>query len=161
MGWTTVLSTRAAWVLAATLACGWTSPAPAQAQGPSSGKTQVRTSAAAVPQAGKQRAAVKKKVRPPRKAGAGSKRPQSRKRRAGKPTLATRPAARKPAPAARDRAALAPVARTLPPLGPERFYPDGIPQLRPEFLHPLPAAPAVSEPVAAPRVPGAEPEWLP
>jgi hypothetical protein len=30
----------------------------------------------------------------------------------------------------------------LPPLGPERFYPNGIPELRPEFLHPLPDAQA-------------------
>jgi hypothetical protein len=27
-----------------------------------------------------------------------------------------------------------------PPLGPERYYPNGIPELRPEFLHPVPAA---------------------
>lgn len=156
MGWTTVLSMKAACVLTAMLACGWATPAPAQAQVQSIGKAQASASPAAVPKAGKKRTAVKKKVRPPPKARAGSKHSQSRKRRAGKPALA----ARKPA-ATVNAPALPPVARTLPPLGPERFYPNGIQELRPEFLHPLPGAPAVSEQAAAPREPGAGPEWLP
>lgn len=60
----------------------------------------------------------------------------------------TRPAAPKaaarakpPVTAARPSAARAAVAPREPywtPLPPSRFYPNGIPELRPEFLHPLP-----------------------
>jgi hypothetical protein len=54
------------------------------------------------------------------------------------------------------------VAWVPPPLGPERFYPNGIPELRPEFLHPerpLPARPDQSATVA-PAL-GGHPELMP
>jgi len=39
-----------------------------------------------------------------------------------------------PAPVGQSRIVGAP----LPPLGPERYYPNGIAPLRPEFMHQLP-----------------------
>jgi hypothetical protein len=68
------------------------------------------------------------------------------KRSAGKPakpaaTATAKAGARQPGP---NVAAVAPRPEPQmyvpPPLGPERYYPNGIPELRPEFLHPLPGA---------------------
>lgn len=56
-----------------------------------------------------------------------------------------------------------PVAWVPPPLGPERFYPNGIPELRPEFMHPE-GPPARVDQAASSRsesVGGQPTEWLP
>jgi len=54
------------------------------------------------------------------------------------------------------------VAWVPPPLGPERFYPNGIPELRPEFLYPEgPPAPPQQAASARTESVGREPEWLP
>lgn len=56
------------------------------------------------------------------------------------------------------------VAWVPPPLGPERFYPNGIPELRPEFLYPEgPPTPLPPQQAASARTEsvGHQPEWLP
>ncbi|WBY00456.1 hypothetical protein PE066_13365 [Ramlibacter tataouinensis] len=158
----------AAWVLAAVLGCAAATVAPAHASAQATGKLpQANASGTAVPPAvKKKKSALRKKVRPSGKARATGKHSPPRLQRRSKPVLSTRGPQTRKAPSARvGRAAPStlppPVAWTLPPLGPERFYPNGIPELRPEFLHPLPGAPAVSAQAVAPRAPGAEPEWLP
>ena len=74
------------------------------------------------------------------------------------PTTTTTAARRAP----QTRPLPPPVAWVPPPLGPERFYPNGIPELRPEFLHPE-GPPARVEQAAntGPEPLGGQPEWLP
>lgn len=90
------------------------------------------------------KAAVKKQVRKvprakapvARRAGPNA---QARTTRPAAPKVAAR--AKPPVAAARASAARAAVAPREPywtPLPPSRFYPNGVPELRPEFLHPLP-----------------------
>ncbi len=77
-----------------------------------------------------------------------------------RPVAATKPAARKAVATAKVPP---PVAWVPPPLGPERFYPNGIPELRPEFMHPE-GPPARVEQAASSRpesVGGQPTEWLP
>jgi len=56
-----------------------------------------------------------------------------------------------------------PVAWVPPPLGPERFYPNGIPELRPEFMHPERPPLRVEQAAnSGPAGAGGQPtEWLP
>jgi hypothetical protein len=54
------------------------------------------------------------------------------------------------------------VAWVPPPLGPERFYPNGIPELRPEFMHPEVPARVEQAANTRPESVGGQPaEWLP
>ncbi len=161
-----ILLTRAACVLAVAMAWGGAAGglAQAQAQMPkqSPAASEVRH---ADPQARKKRAALKK-VQPSRKASSGRKSSLVRKHRPpGKSSLGAKAVTKKAPSSTRAGSAIIaappPVARALPPLGPERFYPNGIPELHPAFLHPLPGTPMVSEQAAVSRGAGAEPEWLP
>ena len=88
-----------------------------------------------------------------------------------RPVAANKAPARKTVATARAPSPRQPAARPLPPpvawvpppLGPERFYPNGIPELRPEFMHPE-APPARVEQAAngRPASAGGQPtEWLP
>jgi hypothetical protein len=80
------------------------------------------------------------------------KQPVATARKAPSTTVASRPA--RPLPP--------PVAWVPPPLGPERFYPNGIPELRPEFLHPEgPPARVDQAANTRPDALGGQPEWLP
>lgn len=161
--------TRAAGLLAVAIACALAS-GPAQAQAPRPGPVASEARKAG-PKATNPRAVPKKKARSSRRSSADRKPALVRKHRPGKPAATAKSVTKKPVTrkkaqsAARTGvapvAAPPPVARTLPPLGPERFYPHGIPPLHPAFMHPLPGTPGVSEQAAASRVPGAEPEWLP
>ena len=86
------------------------------------------------------------------------------KAKAGKPVAKARKNA-KPVTAVANRTARPlppPVAWVPPPLGPERFYPNGIPELRPEFMHPE-GPPVRVEQAANTRAEplGGQPEWLP
>jgi hypothetical protein len=76
-------------------------------------------------------------------------------------TATTRPS-KKPA-LATARTLPPPVAWVPPPLGPERFYPNGIPELRPEFMHPeRPPARVDQAANSRPASAGGQPtEWLP
>jgi hypothetical protein len=80
------------------------------------------------------------------------KQPVATAKKAPATTVANRPA--RPLPP--------PLVWIPPPLGPERFYPHGIPELRPEFLHPE-APPARVDQAAntRPERLGGQPEWLP
>jgi hypothetical protein len=96
-----------------------------------------------------------------------SKAPVTAKAPVKKPVATAKVAPRAPAATAKrepDRyVAPAPsLGWTPPPLGPERFYPNGIPPLHPAFLHPLPGTAVKQEASAAlsPRR-GGEPEMLP
>lgn len=111
---------------------------------PSAGKAKPRKAVAAKKKGSARRpvAATRKKARPT--AARSRSAPSSQQ-------VARRPAAPLPPP----------LAWTLPPLGPERYYPNGIPELRPEFLHPLPGEAPIEQPAAPAMRPGAEPEWLP
>lgn len=163
----------AAWVLVAVLGCASAAVAPAQAAGQGTGQSRVAGSSrtAVAPAAQTKKPTLRKKARSASKARTAGKRSPSRAQRRGKPALSTRgqPTRKAPPVATAGRTARPtvppPVAWTPPPLGPERFYPNGIPELRPEFLHPLPGAsadaPAVSARAAVPRASGTEPEWLP
>lgn len=157
--------TGAAALLVAAIACGALAGGPAHAQARTSSPVAGAGGEAGA-QATNRRGAVKKKVRASRQANGARKPPLVRKhRRAHSPP----PAAKAPTkrPQSSRKAAVAAVAvparsaSALPPLGPERFYPDGIPELHPAFMHPLPGTPVLSEPAAVSRAPGAEPEWLP
>ncbi len=165
MGASKVLLRRAACVLAAAMACGGAATAPAEVQAQMLKKAPDASAIrSAGPQAGKQRAALKKKAQPSRQARSGSKRSPVPTQRPRKAPLTAKTATGKAAPVAKAGSMASippPVARTLPPLGPERFYPNGIPELHPAFLHPLPGTLVLSEQAAASRLPGAEPEWLP
>ncbi|HYD77313.1 hypothetical protein [Ramlibacter sp.] len=161
--------TRAAGLLAVAIACAALAAGPAHAQAAQPSPV-AEQAGKAKPKASTQRGVVKKKSRVSRRADAARKPSLARKQRPGKAAAAakvpTKKALTKKAPltARSARAAVAappPVARTLPPLGPERFYPDGIPELHPAFMHPLPGTPVLSERAAVSRAPGAEPEWLP
>lgn len=82
-----------------------------------------------------------------------------------RPVAANKTSARKAVATSRvpSRPLPPPVAWVPPPLGPERFYPNGIPELRPEFMHPE-APPARVEQAANSRpasVGGQPAEWLP
>lgn len=82
-------------------------------------------------------------------------------RKKSRPVAASKPAPRKAV--ATTRPSPPPVAWVPPPLGPERFYPNGIPPLRPEFMHPE-APPARVEQASRSRtdpVGGQPAEWLP
>jgi hypothetical protein len=84
-------------------------------------------------QAAKSKQATQAKVKPPAVPKVATTRPPS--------SVATaRPAAWPAAPPVQPevRQLPPPLVWTPPPLGPERFYPNGIPPLRPEFMHPLP-----------------------
>lgn len=127
-----------------------------------------------------------KRARPsPAVAAKNSKAPSLAATRKARPVASSKSAAKKPAVAARSPAkapvttrvptprpatAIArrppapalppPVAWVPPPLGPERFYPNGIPELRPEFLHPE-RPPIAQQAVIRAPTPGGEPELLP
>ncbi len=126
-------------------------------------------------------AAQKQRGAQPAKAAKKSQPVQARKRAApATPAAKAKAAPRRPV--AATKAAPKPAARTatavakVPPratgparapevhwsqLPPSRFYPDGIPELRPECLHPLPAQVPL-ETVAAPRAtPHGHPDMLP
>lgn len=99
---------------------------------------------------------AKKKVKPVAAQKAKPRKPAVTAKK--KPTTTTNAAARRPA---EPRPLPPPIAWVPPPLGPERFYPHGIPELRPEFLHPE-HPPRVEQAVEArPRPLGGQPEWLP
>ena len=87
-----------------------------------------------------------------------------------RPVASNKPAPRKPvatanAPSRKPAARPVPpaVAWVPPPLGPERFYPNGIPELRPEFMHPEgPPARVDQAANSRPESVGGQPtEWLP
>lgn len=118
---------------------------------------------------------ARKAASTPAKSSAHQLRKQANKKHAQQGKKKTRPVAANKAPARKAVATAKapsrqPVARPLPPpvawvpppLGPERFYPNGIPELRPEFMHP--EAPARVEQGANSRpaaAGGQHTEWLP
>ena len=153
---------RSACMLA--VACGLMTTAGALAQtrdkpaSSQAGKATTRAKTKANPDAHQQRRHAKD-----RHARHGKK--KSRPVAAGKsaPRKAVATAARAPSRKPAARPLPPPVAWVPPPLGPERFYPHGIPELRPEFMHPE-APPARVEQAAGsrPESLGGQPaEWLP
>ena len=137
---------------------------------------EVRTGGAHRDQGGQPAKAVKKPQ--------GAKKAQAQKggKRAAAPrAIAARPAPKQPVAAAR-RAAPAPaatrpasVAKATPrpaatvrapevhwsQLPPSRFYPNGIPELRPEFLHPLPGQQVVEAATGPRATPHGHPDQMP
>jgi hypothetical protein len=161
-----VLLTRSACVLAALATCGWVAPEALAAQ--ANGKDKAQTVRKAPPSAATKKPAPRKagkaaKKRAPVAKKAGPRKPRAATAARKKPPVTARSTSRKAPPGlARTRPTVPPpVAWTLPPLGPERFYPNGIPELRPEFLHPVPDASGRNEQAAAGPSAGMEPNWLP
>jgi hypothetical protein len=121
------------------------------------------------PAAAKKKPVATKHTAKPRAHAASPARKRAGKRAAKKappaahakrPMKAPLPTARASTPPATTNATVrAAPARSLPPpqtatfipLGPERFYPNGIPELRPEFMHPLPEAQVTARQEAAAR----------
>jgi hypothetical protein len=87
------------------------------------------------------KAAGVKAQRPPIAKGKGAGTSKATAAKKPPASLSAKAAAKRPTPMV---AAVAPRPEPQmyvpPPLGPERYYPNGIPELRPEFLHPLPGA---------------------
>lgn len=104
----------------------------------------------------------KKKSKPVAASKAKPGKPVARARSPKQPVATAKKA---PATSVANRPARAlppPVAWVPPPLGPERFYPNGIPELRPEFLHPeRPPVQVDQTATARPDALGGQPEWLP
>ncbi len=93
-----------------------------------------------------------KAVKKPGAEARAKKKAPSTTARVKKPAATAKaPASRsKPTVAARAPAAVPPREPYWTPLPPSRFYPNGIPELRPEFLHPLPSErPVVAAPPPA------------
>ena len=111
---------------------------------------------------------AKSKAHPPRK-HANTQHARHGKKKS-RPVAANKPAPRKSV-ATANAAPRKPTARSVPPavawvpppLGPERFYPNGIPELRPEFMHPEgPPARVDQAANSRPEAVGGQPtEWLP
>ncbi|TFZ07183.1 hypothetical protein EZ313_11405 [Ramlibacter henchirensis] len=159
---------RSACVLA--VACGLAVAADASAQSRDKAG-QPQASKATKARADKQKAAPRSRKQVQAKGKSKQAKPvaaNSRSRPAtanskSKPAASAKAASTPPARAVarRPQAPLPPpVAWVPPPLGPERFYPHGIPELRPEFLHPERPLPVEQAATRAPSL-GGQPEWLP
>jgi hypothetical protein len=158
---------RSACVLAAACGLAVAADASAQARGkagqPQASKAvKARADKQKAPRSTKQVQAKGKSKQAKPIAANGKSRPATANGKS-KPTTSAKASPAPPARAVarRPQAPLPPpVAWVPPPLGPERFYPNGIPELRPEFLHPERPLPVEQAATRTPSL-GGQPEWLP